>query len=78
MNRARVERREIGGQSVEVAIIPGGRSGRDVAVAMRAAERDLAGHPTPIVHVSIEMDRHSLAQLQAAEAKRARRAARRG
>lgn len=72
--RIRVQRE--GGEVVRVVEVPGGRSMRDTVMAMQAARRDLAGVPEMLTRVEIQVDQHAAAQLDAARAKRMRRAQR--
>lgn len=66
-----------GERVVNTALVPGGASAASTARALRNARVALASVENKIDKVTISVDRHSLAQLEAAAAKRARRTAKR-
>lgn len=71
-----VRRELVGGSHVrDVVVINGGHSTRDTHVAIARARRDLAHLPENIANVDVRVDRHAVAQLEAAKRKRERRAA---
>lgn len=69
--------RTLEGEKVrDLVVVQAGHSTRDIHVAITRAREQLAHLPELLTNVDVRIDRHSVAAIEAAKAKRERRAAR--